>query len=52
MRQRRGLEAVGKTPLCAIACHHLLQQTLDEFAAEQGVAAPDGLVTLLLGGAR
>jgi aldehyde dehydrogenase (NAD+) len=39
-----------KTPLCAIACHHLLQQTLDEFAAEQGVAAPDGLATLLLGG--
>ena len=39
-----------KTPLCAIACHHLLQQTLAEFAAEQGVAAPAGLSTLLLGG--
>src|SRR3990167_5990600 len=39
-----------KTPLCAIACHHLLQQTLDEFAAKQGVAATNGLATLLLGG--
>ncbi|AVO41441.1 aldehyde dehydrogenase family protein [Simplicispira suum] len=39
-----------KTPLCAIACHHLLQQTLDEFAAQQSPALPDGLATLLLGG--
>ena len=39
-----------KTPLCAIACHHLLQQTMDEFASECGVAVPDGLATLLLGG--
>lgn len=34
-----------KAPLCAMACHHLLQGVIDEFDA-----APDGLVVLLNGG--
>ncbi len=34
-----------KAPLCALACHHLLQEVIDDF--EQ---APDGLIVLVNGG--
>ena len=34
-----------KAPLCALACHHLLQEVIDGYAQ-----APDGLIVLLNGG--
>ncbi len=34
-----------KAPLCALACHHLLQEVIDEYDP-----APDGLIVLVNGG--
>ncbi|MGE8319200.1 MAG: aldehyde dehydrogenase family protein [Comamonas sp.] len=39
-----------KTPLTAIACQHLLQQTIAAFNAEKPGAVPEGLSQLLIGG--
>ncbi|MET3445862.1 aldehyde dehydrogenase family protein [Ralstonia sp. 1138] len=39
-----------KTPLTAIACHHLMQQVVDAFNAEKPGAIPAGLSQLLIGG--
>ncbi len=34
-----------KAPLCALACHHLMQEVIDDYAQ-----APDGLIVLVNGG--
>jgi len=34
-----------KAPLCALACHHLFQEVIDEFQE-----APDGLIVTIIGG--
>lgn len=41
-----------KTPLTAVACQHLLEQTIAAFNQEQPGAVPEGLARLALIGAR
>ena len=49
LRQQRRLEAVGETPLTALAADALFARALRRFKADGG-SAPDGLSAVLVGG--